>query len=122
MPRSFYTDSPRLCTCAGSPIRRSVRKLDRASEETLGHLPIVVVEQAAQHVAPADRAPPAGPVRGDWSALLKTLVRARAVVVAHVGREHAPQVGLVEDQQVVQALLPRRADPPWAIAFACGAR
>jgi hypothetical protein len=73
--------------------------------ETLGHLSIVVVEQAAQHVAPPDLAVPAGPVRGDRSTLLKTLVRARPVVVAHVGGEHPPQVGLAEDQQVVQAFL-----------------
>jgi putative transposase len=96
-----------LAGCTSHPTARSVRKLDRASEETLGRLSVVVVEQATQHVAPPDRAAPAGPVRGDRRALVEALVRARPVVVGHVGGEHPPQVGLVEDQQVVQALLPR---------------
>src|SRR5688572_19712072 len=42
------------------------------------------MEQAAQHVTPADRAAPAGPVRGDRGALVEALVRARPVVVAQV--------------------------------------
>lgn len=76
--------------------------------ESLGGLPVVVVEEAAEQVPPSDRSMRNGPLRGERRALIEPLVQPCRVVVGHVDAEYAPQVGFVQDQQVVQALLAGR--------------
>ncbi len=44
-------------------------------------------------------------------ALRYPLMRARLIVVRDVGDQDPPQVRLVGDEEVVEALLPHRADP-----------
>jgi hypothetical protein len=41
-----------------------------------------------------------------WDPLPEALMRARMVDVAHVFREHSPEVSFTEDQHVVEALAP----------------
>jgi hypothetical protein len=48
-----------------------------------------------------------------WDPLPETLMRARMVDVAHVLREHSPEVSFTEDQQVVKALAPHTAQEPF---------
>jgi hypothetical protein len=48
-----------------------------------------------------------------WDPLPEALMRARMVHVAHVPREHSPEVSFTEDQQVVKALAPHTGQKPF---------
>ena len=51
---------------------------------------------------------------------LQRLMRARGVVVADEFAEHMPQVPLVHDDEMVEALAPERAREPLGDPLACG--
>jgi len=72
--------------------------------------PVVFVDDAAEDVAPADLAGAWLIVAEQWGRELASAVRARLVVVTHVGAEHQFEVTFRVDEQVVETLFPDGAD------------
>jgi hypothetical protein len=68
--------------------------------------PVVFVDDAAEYVAPADLAGAWLLVAEQWGRELASAVRARLVVVTHVGAEHRFQVTFRVDEQVEPATVP----------------
>ena len=74
------------------------------SPEWLRCLAVVFVHEAAQDVAPPHSAGGPRLTQGHWASLAEPLVGSRLVVVGDIHIQHAPQVALTDDQQVVEAL------------------
>jgi len=72
---------------------------------------VILVDEAAEHIPPSDWALPRALVEGDRHPLPDALMRARLIVVRDVRGQDLAQVRLVDEEELVQALLPRRADP-----------
>ena len=73
--------------------------------------PVVLVDDAAEDVAPVDLAGAWLFVAEQWGRELASAVRAGLVVVAEVEAEHRFEVTSRVDEQVVEAVLPDGADP-----------
>ncbi len=104
----------------GFSTTRNVRKRYPRARCRSGRLAVVVVEQAAEPVAAAHRPVPHGCRERHRAPLRKALVRAGLVVVGGVLGQHAAQVRLAGDEQVVEALLARGADPARRVGVRVG--
>ena len=102
MSRSSWTIALPIAPCRGPELGAS------------RHTPFVLVDESAEDVATMDDARP-----GCWPGACVRIGREklegpmwpRPVVVLSVGVQDALQMMVAEDQHVVQALLPDRADP-----------
>jgi hypothetical protein len=53
----------------------------------------------------------------DWSILAPRQMSASLVVVAHICRQNSPQVGVPEDDHMVDAFLSDRTDEPFNVSI-----
>lgn len=76
---------------------------------------MVVVEQAAEPVAAAHQPVPQWWWKRDRAPLLHAPMRTGQIVVVDVLGQHAAQVGLAGDEQVIETLRAGRADPAFRV-------
>ena len=69
-----------------------------------GSLSLIIMDDTAKHIAPPDRTHTRSTRQRDRALLAQALMRSSVIVEGHVVPEHALQVPLVQDEQVVQAL------------------
>ncbi len=84
--------------------------LSRGSQG-LCRFPIVLAQQATQHIPSPDRTIPGTLVTRHQCPLLQALMRPHCVGVYHGDGEHPAEVCLAENEQVIEALLAYGADP-----------
>lgn len=77
----------------------------------------MVVNNAAQYGMTLYAANKSRGWERNWLVLVKPLVWTRLVVVRDVFIENVPQMGLVDDDQLIQTLVPHRSDPPFGIGI-----
>lgn len=83
----------------------------------LRSITIVIVNDAAQHVAAAHRATGSATWFGGGNLLIDALMRARGVEERHVVTHDPTQIHLVDDQQLVQALVAPGANQPHGVGI-----
>ena len=78
----------------------------------VGWAAVIVVDDAAKDIAALDRASVLGLAVGDGGALVNSLMGASDVVVA-VGKltQDPPEVGLIQDEEMIEALLSGSPNP-----------
>ncbi len=74
-------------------------------------LAIIVVDEAAEDVMPLDRSRPRVVCQRHGTALVEPLMRSALIEESDVVGQDPCEVALVQDEQVIQALLARRPDP-----------
>ncbi len=82
-----------------------VRKPHPVPGSGLCRCAVIVVDEAAEHIPPSDWALPRALVEGDRHPLPDALMRARLIVVRDVCGQDLAQVRLVDEEEMVQALL-----------------
>ena len=112
------------CQAGHAPLDTSsgwARSVWGAESPDSSSLPVIIVQDAAEDVAAANRPGARTARERDRTALTQPLVRAPFVIEVRVRGEHPQQVALIEDEQVVQALAADAADPALRVAVRPGA-
>jgi hypothetical protein len=101
---------------AGSGTRGGIPRSDRSDRADGGRIRAsVVVADEAEYVSSPNRTRGIVWLTGNRHLLAKSLMRSGRVVVLDEGLQDTSQMLLIQDKQVVEALLPHRPDPPLGI-------
>jgi hypothetical protein len=77
---------------------------------------VIIMDDAAKHVPPLGCPVARRTGERDWTLLSSSLMGSPLIIKGDIFCQHASQVALVQDEQVVHALLARRSDPSFGNA------
>ena len=92
-----------------------VKKPDLREDLDLRGLTVVIVKNAPKEVATANRTSAKGSCIWNRNLLIDALMWTGSIVVSDELLHHTAQVGLIDNQQLVQTLFARRTNPPFGV-------
>jgi hypothetical protein len=106
---------PLVIFAHGWTASRKAKKPHGRPDSRLRSVAVVVMKDATQHVATPHRTARCSTCRRDGNLLINLLIRARRVEKRDVLAHDTAQMRLIDDQHLVQAFFPDRADPPFRV-------
>jgi hypothetical protein len=105
----------------GEDAPQAVEELSEGVVMRSGRAAVIVVDDAAEDIAALDRVSVLGLAVGDRGALVNALMRASNVVIA-VGElaQHPLQMGIIEDEKMIEAFLSGGTDPSFGVRICIG--